>query len=133
MVIDKFNGCNHVTCICRHEFCYVCGADWTPAHHRSHDETGLFIIPPIVNQIENEIEDTPKRRVCFYLTLIPRIIIAMILLSLLTPLFAGCIGISILAKFCRTGNCDGNEEGSCILYNFFLQLLKNLYESLLTP
>jgi len=26
--VEKNTGCNHMTCICSHEFCYVCGADY---------------------------------------------------------------------------------------------------------
>lgn len=26
--IHKYEGCNHITCLCKHEFCYLCGGDW---------------------------------------------------------------------------------------------------------
>ncbi|TIA29952.1 hypothetical protein D6C78_09905, partial [Aureobasidium pullulans] len=26
--LDKSAGCNHITCPCSHQFCYVCGASW---------------------------------------------------------------------------------------------------------
>ena len=29
-VVELIYGCNHMTCSCRHEFCYSCGADWVP-------------------------------------------------------------------------------------------------------
>jgi hypothetical protein len=27
-VVEKLDGCNHIVCICKHEFCYLCGASW---------------------------------------------------------------------------------------------------------
>ena len=30
--IEKKDGCNHITCYCEHQFCYVCGKDWIPRH-----------------------------------------------------------------------------------------------------
>jgi hypothetical protein len=26
----RTEGCNHMTCRCKHEFCYICGANWKP-------------------------------------------------------------------------------------------------------
>ena len=37
MVIEKNQGCNQITCKCGNQFCYVCGADWTPPHYHDHD------------------------------------------------------------------------------------------------
>ena len=28
--VELIHGCNHMTCRCKHEFCYACGADWKP-------------------------------------------------------------------------------------------------------
>jgi hypothetical protein len=27
-VVEKTGGCNHIVCICKREFCYLCGATW---------------------------------------------------------------------------------------------------------
>lgn len=28
-LISKIEGCNHITCVCKYEFCYICRARWT--------------------------------------------------------------------------------------------------------
>jgi hypothetical protein len=33
MFIQKDGGCNHITCECGHEFCFVCLADWENKHY----------------------------------------------------------------------------------------------------
>ena len=30
-----------MTCRCTHQFCYVCGADWTPIHYNPHNAEGV--------------------------------------------------------------------------------------------
>lgn len=35
-----------MTCICKHQFCYVCGADWHNDHYNNHDQNGNFV-PPV--------------------------------------------------------------------------------------
>lgn len=35
-----------MTCLCKHQFCYVCGADWHRDHYNNHDQNGNFI-PPV--------------------------------------------------------------------------------------
>lgn len=32
MVLEKTEGCNHMTCKCGHQFCYLCGERWHPDH-----------------------------------------------------------------------------------------------------
>jgi hypothetical protein len=31
-VVQLSSGCNHMQCLCRHQFCYVCGATWKTCH-----------------------------------------------------------------------------------------------------
>ena len=30
--IEKNQGCNHITCRCGHQFCYICGEPWSMIH-----------------------------------------------------------------------------------------------------
>ena len=34
-VIELGTGCNHITCVCGYEFCYVCGDRWVSAPCRN--------------------------------------------------------------------------------------------------
>jgi hypothetical protein len=31
-IIEKASGCNHMTCHCGYQFCYLCGKRWNPSH-----------------------------------------------------------------------------------------------------
>ena len=35
-----------MTCRCKYEFCYVCGAPWTVEHYGNHDENGRLQAVP---------------------------------------------------------------------------------------
>lgn len=32
-IIELNQGCNHMTCKCSHQFCYICGKDWNDNGH----------------------------------------------------------------------------------------------------
>lgn len=42
--VELIQGCNHMTCLCSHHFCYTCGADWNPrkCHCELFDENRLI-------------------------------------------------------------------------------------------
>ncbi|KAK4508696.1 hypothetical protein PRZ48_002435 [Zasmidium cellare] len=41
-MIELTIGCNHITCVCRAEFCYVCGAKWKSCRCPQFDEARLL-------------------------------------------------------------------------------------------
>ncbi|KAK5123511.1 hypothetical protein LTR85_002549 [Meristemomyces frigidus] len=41
-VVELKLGCNHITCVCKSEFCYVCGKPWKTCNCLQWDEARLF-------------------------------------------------------------------------------------------
>ncbi len=46
-----------MTCRCGNQFCYVCGADWAPAHYGNHDENGNLVVVDAGNANVNAYVD----------------------------------------------------------------------------
>ena len=44
LLTQRIDGCNHMTCPCGMEYCYVCGASWNPFHYRCVPDTGAECI-----------------------------------------------------------------------------------------
>ncbi|CAN0130475.1 unnamed protein product [Discosporangium mesarthrocarpum] len=49
-MIELHSGCNHITCICKHEFCYLCAETWKTCtcqrwdEHRLYDNARLHVL-----------------------------------------------------------------------------------------
>ena len=52
-VIEKKDGCIHITCICKHEFCYTCRKNWLLPNKKRVCTCELFS-PDEINRILNE-------------------------------------------------------------------------------
>jgi hypothetical protein len=114
-----------MTCLCRHQFCYVCGADWLPAHYQNHDENGVFIPPqnaPEIVLLPHEYYNNPapeireergctSNKTCFALTLPLRIIAAIVLYCLVIALFGIVATLATLACL-GTGRSKGQRQTS---------------------
>ncbi|CAG8951125.1 hypothetical protein HYFRA_00006523 [Hymenoscyphus fraxineus] len=64
-MIDLSQGCFHITCVCGHEFCYLCGARWKTCSCEQFDEAHLLDGPPpddIEIQIHPHAFCNPARR-----------------------------------------------------------------------
>ena len=49
LIVEKINGCRHITCICKNQFCYDCGVMWTSRHSCKEaiaDPTSPPTLPP---------------------------------------------------------------------------------------
>ena len=41
---SRISGCNHITCPCGCEWCFVCGANWTPWHYACTESSALQLL-----------------------------------------------------------------------------------------
>ncbi|CAG9980506.1 unnamed protein product [Clonostachys byssicola] len=41
-IVELSTGCNHITCVCKHQFCYVCGMKWKSCKCPHWDEQRLL-------------------------------------------------------------------------------------------
>ncbi|KAK8046735.1 hypothetical protein PG996_014799 [Apiospora saccharicola] len=44
-IIDRIEGCNHITCPCSYEFCYACGSEWRACPCRQQPFGGFYLPP----------------------------------------------------------------------------------------
>lgn len=42
MFINKSEGCNHITCRCRCEFCFVCSEKWDTTHYKCQEKEQMY-------------------------------------------------------------------------------------------
>jgi hypothetical protein len=57
--IERASGCNHMTCVCKYEFCYICGKESTESHSNCTYNFNLENLRNRTNTINN---DTNVRR-----------------------------------------------------------------------
>ena len=53
-VVEKNEGCNHMTCACKYEFCYLCGGDWKGGNHECPPKP-VYVRPRSVNLKRRQI------------------------------------------------------------------------------
>jgi hypothetical protein len=48
MIVEKTSGCDHMTCRCGYQFCYICGGKWSSNHKciRPAANISLRLPPP---------------------------------------------------------------------------------------
>uniref|UniRef100_A0A914EGS7 RBR-type E3 ubiquitin transferase n=1 Tax=Acrobeloides nanus TaxID=290746 RepID=A0A914EGS7_9BILA len=58
-LIEKTEGCNHMTCICRFEFCYLCEKPYSPSHSCDPDDmrTPHIMIDNVLNLPEQAVKE----------------------------------------------------------------------------
>ncbi|KAM3140555.1 hypothetical protein pb186bvf_007367 [Paramecium bursaria] len=84
--IEKLSGCNHITCQCKYEFCWICRGKFSSTHYRLWNLIGC----PIPGSMLREIEPLTYPNLIRILLALPRIIvflIIMIMLIIVYPLF----------------------------------------------
>lgn len=54
-VILRTQGCNHMTCVCKYEFCYICGKEWHNCEHNFWDGIDQnHDVPILVDILDDE-------------------------------------------------------------------------------
>ncbi|PWY70394.1 hypothetical protein BO94DRAFT_423230, partial [Aspergillus sclerotioniger CBS 115572] len=76
-IVELGTGCNHITCRCRYEFCYVCGTKWKKCRCEVWDENRLLhraqhvagrdqVEPPAQAEVQRVVQDLRERHECDY-------------------------------------------------------------------
>ncbi|RAL02908.1 Rcat domain-containing protein [Aspergillus ibericus CBS 121593] len=63
--VELGTGCNHITCRCRYEFCYVCGTKWKKLLLRAQHVAGRDQVePPAPAEVQRVAQDLLERHKC---------------------------------------------------------------------
>jgi hypothetical protein len=96
--IEKNQGCNHITCRCGYQFCYVCGEPWSMIHFEPHDENGRVSN----GQLLSEVSDSSIRCwTCIIsgIILVPKLLLTFFL-ALVLVLYTVIVAISWASCIC---------------------------------
>lgn len=89
MIVERSQGCNHMTCRCAYEFCYICGRTFTLNHQCQH--------------CLDFLQDAPEP-IILVLQVIFMLLLFLVLTAIITLIFAislvlGAIGGSTIGPF----------------------------------
>ncbi|CAD8194525.1 unnamed protein product [Paramecium pentaurelia] len=102
IIVEKINGCNHMTCqFCQHEWCWICGSDYTSIHYAIFNPFGCpALMPGWIRQKDwSYVKLIIWRFICFILL----IIFTPMFVLVIAPLF--CIAKLKQTSFYRDKNC----------------------------
>ncbi|CAD8115557.1 unnamed protein product [Paramecium sonneborni] len=102
IIVEKINGCNHMTCqFCQHEWCWICGSDYTSIHYAIFNPFGCpALMPGWIRQKDwSYVKLIIWRFICFILLIILTPIIVIVIAPIL------CIAKLIQTRFYRHQTC----------------------------
>lgn len=85
-MIEKIVGCNRITCICKYQFCYICGDPYTQFHMcKNNPNRSVVENPPVAQKEVDKLSENNKR--ISKPNLYENICLGLSLMVVLIPLF----------------------------------------------